>query len=71
MYSNGLRYLNKSLFVLNVRFTSCHLDIHWYAAHNMIMYVTIKSLTMFMSHFLISLIHLDHLDLMKLPGDRT
>lgn len=41
------------------------------AQYDHIMYVTIKSLTMFMSHFLISLIHLDHLDLMKWPGDRT
>ena len=41
--------------------------------HNMFMdvTVTIKSLTMFTSHFLISLIRLDHLDLMKWPGDRT
>ena len=55
-----------------IEYGQCHLDIHVLAAqYDHIMYVTIKSLTMFMSHFLISLIHLDHLDLMKWPSDRT
>ena len=41
--------------------------------HNVFMdvTVTIKSFTMFTSHFLISLIRLDRLDLMKWPSDRT